>query len=64
MAKRDFYETLGVAKTAKVEISDPAALSPETQPPQAVEETKAEKPAKAAKASKKAKAEDAVEADA
>jgi small subunit ribosomal protein S17 len=57
-------DRIGVAKTAKVEISEPAALSPETQAPPAVEETTADKPAKAAKASKKAKADDAVEADA
>ena len=57
-------DRIGVAKTAKVEISDPAALTPEIKAPQTVEETTAEKPAKAAKASKKAKADDAVEADA
>jgi len=57
-------DRIGIAKTAAVEIADPAALSPETEAPKVVEETKAEKPAKAAKASKKAKAEDAVEADA
>jgi small subunit ribosomal protein S17 len=57
-------DRIGVARTASIEISEPAALSPEAGPATPVEETKAEKPAKAAKASKKAKAEDAVEADA
>ena len=57
-------DRIGVAKTAAIEISEPTALSPETEAPKAVEETKAEKPAKSAKAAKKAKADDAVEADA
>ena len=57
-------DRIGVARTASIEISEPAALSPEAGPATPVEETKAEKPAKATKASKKAKAEDAVEADA
>ena len=56
-------DRIGVAKTATIEISEPTALSPESEAPKPVEETKAEKPAKAAKAAKKAKA-DAVEADA
>jgi small subunit ribosomal protein S17 len=54
-------DRIGVAKTAVVEITEPEALSPETEAPKAVEETKAEKPAKAAK---KAKAEDVAETDA
>jgi small subunit ribosomal protein S17 len=54
----------GVARAATIEISEPAALSPEAGPATPpVEETKADKPAKA-KATKKAKAEDVADADA
>jgi hypothetical protein len=56
-------DRIGVAKAATIEISEPAALSPEAGPATPVEETKADKPVKA-KATKKAKAEDVADADA
>jgi small subunit ribosomal protein S17 len=56
-------DRIGVAKAAAIEISEPAALSPESEPSKPAEEKKAEKPVKA-KAAKKAKAEDVAEADA
>ena len=56
-------DRIGAAKAATIEISEPAALSPEAGPATPVEETKADKPVKA-KATKKAKAEDVADADA
>ena len=56
-------DRIGVAKAATIEISEPAALSPEAGPATPVEETKADKPVKA-KTTKKAKAEDVADADA
>jgi small subunit ribosomal protein S17 len=56
-------DKIGVAKAAAIEISEPAALSPDAEPPAAAPvEEKAEKPAK--KPTKKAKAKDVAETDA
>ena len=54
-------DKIGGAKAVAVEIDEPEALSPQSEPSQPAEE-KAEKPAK--KPAKKAKAEDVAEADA
>jgi small subunit ribosomal protein S17 len=59
----DVIDRIGAAKAAAVEIADPEALQPESEPSKPAEDKKAEKPAKS-KASKKAKAEDVAEADA
>jgi small subunit ribosomal protein S17 len=56
-------DRIGVAKAATIEISEPAALSPEAGPATPVEDKQADKPAKA-KATKKAKAEDVADAHA
>jgi small subunit ribosomal protein S17 len=55
-------DRVGVAKAEAVEIAEPEALSPESEPSKPAEEKAEKKPAKAA--SKKAKAEDVAEADA
>ena len=55
-------DRVGVAKAEAVEIAEPDALSPESEPSKPAEEKAEKKPAKAA--SKKAKAEDVAEADA
>ena len=55
-------DRIGVAKAEAVEIAEPEALSPESEPSKPAEEKAEKKPAKAA--SKKAKAEDVAEADA
>jgi len=57
----EVLDRIGVAKAAAVEIAEPEALSPQSEPPAPAEE-KAEKSAK--KTTKKAKAEDVAEADA
>ena len=57
----EVIDRLGAAKAVAVEISEPEALAPESQPPKPAEE-KAEKTAK--KPAKKAKAEDVADADA
>jgi len=57
----EVLDKIGVAKAAAVEIEEPEALAPQSEPPKPAEE-KAEKPAK--KTTKKAKAEDVAEADA
>ena len=56
-------DRIGVAKAATIEISEPAALSPEAGPATPVEDKQADKPVKA-KTTKKAKAEDVADADA
>jgi small subunit ribosomal protein S17 len=56
-------DKIGGAKAVAVEIDEPEALSPQSEPSQPAEEKKAEKPGKT-KATKKAKAEDVAEADA
>jgi small subunit ribosomal protein S17 len=56
-------DRIGVAKAVAVEIAEPEALQPETEPSKPAIEEKAEKPAKA-KATKKAKTKDVAEADA
>ncbi len=55
-------DRIGTAKMGAVEIAEPEALSPESEPSKPAEEKAEKKPAKAA--SKKAKAEDVAEADA
>jgi small subunit ribosomal protein S17 len=57
----EVLDRIGAAKAVAVEIDEPEALSPQSEPSQPAEE-KAEKPAK--KPAKKAKAEDVPEADA
>jgi small subunit ribosomal protein S17 len=57
----EVLDRIGVAKAAAVEIDEPEALAPQSEPSKPAEE-KAEKPAK--KPAKKAKAEDVAEADA
>jgi small subunit ribosomal protein S17 len=57
----EVLDRIGVAKAAVVEIDEPEALAPQSEPSKPAEE-KAEKPAK--KPAKKAKAEDVAEADA
>ena len=57
----EVLDRIGVAKAAAVEIAEPEALSPQSEPSAPAEE-RAEKPAK--KSAKKAKAEDVAEADA
>ena len=57
----EVLDRIGVAKAAAVEIAEPEALSPQSEPSAPAEE-KAEKPAK--KPAKKAKAEDVADADA
>jgi small subunit ribosomal protein S17 len=57
----EVLDRIGVAKAVAVEIEEPEALAPQSEPSKPTEE-KAEKPPK--KASKKAKAEDVAEADA
>ena len=59
----EVLDRIGAAKAVAVEIDEPEALSPQSEPSQPAEEKKAEKPGKA-KATKKAKAEDVAEADA
>jgi len=54
-------DRIGAAKAAVVEIADPEAIAPQSEPSKPAEE-KAEKPAK--KSTKKAKADDVVDADA
>ena len=54
-------DRLGVAKAVAVEIDEPEALAPQSEPAKPAEE-KAEKPAK--KPAKKAKSKDSAEADA
>jgi small subunit ribosomal protein S17 len=54
-------DRIGVAKAQAVEIAEPEAIAPQSEPSKPVEE-KAEKPAK--KSTKKAKAKDVAEADA
>jgi small subunit ribosomal protein S17 len=56
-------DRIGVAKAVAVEIDEPEALAPQSEPSKPAEAKKAEKPPKA-KAAKKAKAEDVAEADA
>jgi small subunit ribosomal protein S17 len=57
----EVLDRIGVAKAAAVEIDEPEALAPQSEPSKPAEE-KAEKPAR--KPAKKAKAEDVAEADA
>jgi small subunit ribosomal protein S17 len=57
----EVLDRIGAAKAVAVEIDEPEALSPQSEPSKPAEE-KAEKQPK--KATKKAKAEDVVEADA
>ena len=57
----EVLDRIGVAKALAVEIDEPEALAPQSEPSKPAEE-KAEKPAK--KPAKKAKAEDVAEADA
>jgi small subunit ribosomal protein S17 len=57
----EVLDRIGVAKAAVVEIDEPEALAPQSEPSKPAEE-KAEKPAR--KPAKKAKAEDVAEADA
>jgi small subunit ribosomal protein S17 len=56
----EVLDRIGAAKAVAVEISEPEALAPQSEPAKPAEE-KAEKPPKA---SKKAKAEDVVDEDA
>jgi small subunit ribosomal protein S17 len=55
-------DRIGAAKAVAVEIADPDALSPESQPSKPAEEKAEKKPAN--KSTKKAKAEDVADADA
>jgi small subunit ribosomal protein S17 len=55
----EVLDRIGAAKAVAVEISEPEALAPQSEPAKPTEE-KAEKPSK----TKKAKAEDVVDADA
>ena len=57
----EVLDRIGAAKAVAVEIDEPEALNPQSEPSAPAEE-KAEKPAK--KTTKKAKAEDVAEADA
>ena len=55
-------DRIGVAKVGAVEIDEPEALAPESEPAKPAEEKAEKKPAK--KPTKKAKAKDVAEADA